>query len=84
MSGRYEKSAVIATEGLILREQGAQAARIHNLEEDIQEIKDKLDKVVDFVNETKGGHKFLWGVLAMASSIGAVLGAIITYFGGKH
>lgn len=63
----------------MLREQGAQSARIATLEADIHDIQKKLDKVVEFVNETKGGYRYLWAVLSLASTVGAVVGSAATY-----
>ena len=63
-----------------LREQGAQSARIVNLEQDIHDMKRNLDEILKFVNETRGGHRFLWGVLTVASSLGAIIGSALTYW----
>lgn len=63
-----------------MREQGIQSAKIDNIEKDLKEIKTKLNDVLVFVNETKGGHRYLWGILTLASALGAVAGSILTYF----
>jgi hypothetical protein len=64
----------------IIREQGVQSTKIANIESDIQDMQKKLDTVVAFVHETKGGHRFLWGVLTIAATIGATIGSLSTYF----
>lgn len=64
----------------IHRELGALSARVSALEKDIEEMRIDIKQVVKFVTETKGGWKYLWGIVGLAASLGTVAGAIFTYW----
>jgi hypothetical protein len=72
----------MATEAEILREQGRIAARQDSIESDIKTVQTKIDEILEFVHETRGGNKMLLALLAMASTLGAIVGSIVTYWKG--
>lgn len=70
------------TEVEVLREQGALRARQDAVDKDIIEIKKDVKEILEFVNQTKGGNKMLFGLLTAASTLGAIFGSAITYWKG--
>jgi tetrahydromethanopterin S-methyltransferase subunit G len=61
----------------IAREQGAIAARQDALDKRLTSMEDKLDEVVQFVHETRGGKKVFF---VIASAFGFVIGQAVDLF----
>lgn len=61
----------------ILREQGAIAARQDALDKRLEGMEEKLDEVLQFVHETRGGKKVFF---VIASALGFVIGQLFDIF----
>jgi len=69
-----------------IREQARQGADISSMKDDIKEIRRSIEsltketrELTKFVDETKGGKKWLWAIISAAAAIGTTVGAVINW-----
>lgn len=67
-----------------IKEQARQGADIAAMKEDIREVRKDVERVIreireltKFVDETRGGKKWLWGIISAAAALGTIAGAIL-------
>lgn len=63
--------------GSLEAEQKAIQRQLLDIRSDIISMREDITHIKEFVSETKGGHKYLWGALALAAALGAVVTQLI-------
>lgn len=70
-------------EKMVQRDLGRLEAEISSLKGEVSVIKKDLKEVLEFVHETKGGKKWMFGLLTILMSLSATLSGAMTYFFSK-